>query len=294
MTPIALAELEALDRDGFAAALDGIFEHAPEVAAQAWEHRPFGTVASLHAALAGVVDAWPEARQLAFIRAHPDLAGRAARAGTLIAHSAAEQRGLGLDALDEAQSAMFERLNDAYRSRFGFPFVICVARRTRDAILREYDRRLANDPATERRNALDEIGLITRLRLASRVTGPGMPRVHGRLTTHVLDTTRGRPAPGVAVELHELGGEASALIAAAVTNADGRTEPPLLGGAPLRIGTYELRFALGAYFRGTGALLAEPPFLDVVPIRFAIAEPEGHYHVPLLASPWSFSTYRGS
>jgi hydroxyisourate hydrolase len=111
-----------------------------------------------------------------------------------------------------------------------------------------------------------------------------------RLTTHVLDTAHGRPAAGVAITLRR----GSEVVARAVTNADGRTDAPLIGGAPLRIGTYEIAFHIGAYFAAKGIAAARPPFLDVVPIRFAIAEPEGHYHVPLLASPWSYSTYRGS
>ena len=91
--------------------------------------------------------------------------------------------------------------------------------------------------------------------------------------------------------LYEVGASARALIVATATNADGRTDAPLLGGGPLRIGTYELQFSVGDYF---GESAADPPFLDMVPIRFSIAEPEGHYHVPLLVTPWSYSTYRGS
>jgi 2-oxo-4-hydroxy-4-carboxy-5-ureidoimidazoline decarboxylase len=84
------------------------------------------------------------------------------------------------------------------------------------------------------------------------------------------------------------------VIARATTNRDGRTDEPLIGGRPLPIGRYELRFHVGDYFAGGGAPQAEPPFLDVVPVRFAIAEAEGHYHVPLLVTPWSYCTYRGS
>ena len=113
-----------------------------------------------------------------------------------------------------------------------------------------------------------------------------------RISTHVLDTSRGVPAKGIAVELHLVKGAERRLMAAVTTNADGRTDAPLLGGGPLRIGTYELQFTVGDYFSGPAA--ADPPFLDVVPIRFSIAEPEGHYHVPLLVTPWSYSTYRGS
>ena len=115
------------------------------------------------------------------------------------------------------------------------------------------------------------------------------------LTTHVLDVIRGGPAEGVRVELYELDADGlRRLVAATATNADGRTDKPLIGAAEARVGRFELLFHAGDYFRAQGAKLADPPFLDVVPIRFAIADPSTHYHVPLLVSPWSYSTYRGS
>jgi 5-hydroxyisourate hydrolase len=116
----------------------------------------------------------------------------------------------------------------------------------------------------------------------------------GRLSTHVLDTAHGGPAQGVAIELYALEGESRRLVARVETNADGRTDSPLLSGDSYRPGAYELIFHVGDYFRGRGAASAEPPFLDRIPVRFAMAEPDGHYHVPLLVSPWSYSTYRGS
>lgn len=116
----------------------------------------------------------------------------------------------------------------------------------------------------------------------------------GRLSTHVLDTAHGKPAQGVSIELYALEGEARRLIVSTATNADGRTDAPLLSGEAFKTGRYEIVFQAGAYFRSLGAALAEPAFLDAIPIRFAIAEPDGHYHVPLLVSPWSYSTYRGS
>jgi 5-hydroxyisourate hydrolase len=117
----------------------------------------------------------------------------------------------------------------------------------------------------------------------------------GRLSTHVLDTVNGRPAAGVRITLDRLASDGSRRrLADATTNADGRTDQPLLSGDALEPGTYELSFAIGAYFRSLGATLPEPAFLDIVPLRFGIADPQGHYHVPLLASPWSYSTYRGS
>jgi hydroxyisourate hydrolase len=114
-----------------------------------------------------------------------------------------------------------------------------------------------------------------------------MTCVSGRLTTHVLDTAAGRPAAGVRVELWRSG----ALVADAVTNADGRTGGPLADA--LETGAYELRFHVGPYFAASG-LASEPPFLDVVPVAFGVADPGAHFHVPLLVSPWSYSTYRGS
>jgi 5-hydroxyisourate hydrolase len=114
----------------------------------------------------------------------------------------------------------------------------------------------------------------------------------GRLTTHVLDTACGKPAAGLTVELYRIG-EPGKRLAVAATNADGRLDRPLLEGADLTQGVYELRFHAGDYLRRTTSL-AEPPFLDVVPIRFGIAAPAEHYHVPLLLSPYGYSTYRGS
>ncbi|GLK83403.1 2-oxo-4-hydroxy-4-carboxy-5-ureidoimidazoline decarboxylase [Ancylobacter defluvii] len=294
MAAITLAALNATDVPGFVAALDGIFEHSPWVAEAAAAHRPYPTLAALHEGLMAAVEARPPGERIAFIAAHPDLAGKAARAGSIAAESVFEQAGLGLDRLSDAEFTRFEALNDAYRARFGFPFVICVRRQTRDAVLDAFKTRLANSPDEEVAAALAEIGFITRLRLVERVEGPGAPPTTGRLSTHVLDTHKGGPAAGVKVELYEVGASGRARLAVRMTNADGRTGAPLLADAPLRIGTYELVFHLGPYFAARDLPLPERPFLDEVPVRFSIAEPEGHYHVPLVATPWSYSTYRGS
>jgi 5-hydroxyisourate hydrolase len=114
------------------------------------------------------------------------------------------------------------------------------------------------------------------------------------LTTHVLDTARGRPATNLRVELFRLdpSPEGRSLLKEVRTNADGRTDAPLLGDDELDGGVYELVFGVGEYFAGEG--LPDPPFLGRVPVRFGIADPTSHYHVPLLVSPWSYSTYRGS
>lgn len=116
----------------------------------------------------------------------------------------------------------------------------------------------------------------------------------GKLTTHFLDIAHGRPGMGVAVSLFSVEGAARRLIGRFLTNADGRCDAPLLAGDELAIGIYELEFHIGDYFAGLGVSLSQPRFVDVVSLRFGVADAKAHYHVPLLASPWSYSTYRGS
>lgn len=115
----------------------------------------------------------------------------------------------------------------------------------------------------------------------------------GRLTTHVLDLVRGGPAVGMAVELVAFDGMRRRPVASAVTNRDGRCDAPLLEGEALTPGVLQLEFQVAKYFKAQGVAMSEPPFLDVVVIRFAVANP-GDYHVPLLVTPWGYSTYRGS
>jgi 5-hydroxyisourate hydrolase len=115
----------------------------------------------------------------------------------------------------------------------------------------------------------------------------------GKLTTHVLDTASGRPAAGLKIALYRVNGNSHRKVKEVVTNADGRCDAPLLQGADFKTGQYELIFFAGDYLRASGVELPDPAFLDQVPIRFGIAE-EAHYHVPLLVSPYGYSTYRGS
>jgi len=117
----------------------------------------------------------------------------------------------------------------------------------------------------------------------------------GQLTTHVLDTANGCPAAGMAVTLYRLqDGGAATRLKAITLNHDGRADAPLLSGESYQSGRYRLVFEVAAYFRARGAILAEPPFLDSVPLDFGLSAAADHYHVPLLASPWAYSTYRGS
>ncbi|HEX3952620.1 MAG TPA: 2-oxo-4-hydroxy-4-carboxy-5-ureidoimidazoline decarboxylase [Stellaceae bacterium] len=291
---IALDALNAMSREDFVAAVGEIFEHAPWVAEQAYARRPFATVTALHEAmLAGLAAASPET-VTDFLNRHPDLAAPAARMAPLTAHSAHEQGAAGLDGLTATEAERLVTWNAQYRARFGFPFILCVRRHARDSIFSRFEHRLTGEPEAERQVALAEIGRITALRLVGKIIGSGMPQVHGHLSTHLLDTVRGGAARGVPIELFLLTKEGGAArIATAVSNNDGRTDAPLIAGRPIPIGTYELRFAVGAYLAQFGGT-SSPPFLDVVPVRFGVADPEGHYHIPLLFTPWSYATYRGS
>jgi len=295
MNPVSLDDLNKADRQTFIAAIGEVMELAPWVADDAYNARPFASIAALYQTMTDAVRKAGDDRQRALITGHPDLAGKAAREGKLTADSTAEQTSAGLDRLSEEEFAAFHRLNDAYRQKFGMPFIVCVRRHGKDSILREFERRLKNDAAAERSTALDEIFRIAALRLDQKVTASDRLKVHGHLSTHVLDVHGGHPAQGVAIELCEIGaGGAARTLLRTVTNADGRTDKPLIGGAPMPIATYELRFAVSEYFAQRRVPLADPPFLGTVPIRFSVAEPEGRYHVPLSMTPWAYSTYRGS
>jgi 2-oxo-4-hydroxy-4-carboxy-5-ureidoimidazoline decarboxylase len=178
VTTDAIESLNALDRAAFVGALGHLFEHSPWVAEETWPRRPFRDAAHLHAELCATMRAAPRERQLALIRAHPDLGGRLSQPlngleplsvsngqRTLTPESAREQASAGLNTLAEEEVAAFQRLNDAYRARFGFPFVICARLNAREAIIAAMQRRLVNAPETEFDAALAEIEKIARLRL---------------------------------------------------------------------------------------------------------------------------------
>ena len=294
MPPVSLDSLNSASEADFIAALGDIFEHAPWVAATTAGQRPFATLEALYQAMTRAVRDATADRQVELIVGHPDLAGKAARAGEITAASRAEQSSAGLDSLTDQQYDAFHRWNAAYRAKFAMPFIVCVRRHTKESILAQCEQRLNNTPAQEHEAALEEIFRIAALRLDERVAAPERLKVHGRLSTHVLDTQAGRPGQGIPVELVEISYNERRIVGGAVTNADGRTNRPLIEGRPLPIGVYELSFQVATYFAAQKARLDKPAFLDTIPIRFAIAEPEGHYHVPLLVTPWSYTTYRGS
>ena len=305
--PLTLAALNAMPAAQFVAHLGEVFEHSPWVARRAAVGRPFSSVGVLHDVMVAAVRAAGPEAQDTLIRSHPDLAGKAARARDLSDASTGEQASAGLDSLSDAEYERFDRLNRSYRDKFGFPFIIAVKGLDKTAILTAFERRIGHDEETERQTALEQIARIARLRLNDLVREDADPAAEpdttiphkgdamGRLTTHVLDTAHGIPAAGMKIHLIRLeGGIKEHPLKTVITNADGRADGPLLEGDAMSTGRYELLFEVGPYFRERGMMLPEPAFLDEVAVRFAIADPGAHYHVPLLVSPWAYSTYRGS
>jgi OHCU decarboxylase len=166
-----IAEINALDRDAFVARFGHLFEGSPWIVAEAWAARPFPDREALHRAMVGVVATSGSERKVSLIRAHPDLVGRAALSGTLDRASTAEQAAAGLDPdrLSPDEIAEFGRLNDAYRQRFGFPFVLCARENKKASILAAFAARLANDREREIAIAMDEVAKIAWYRLADAV-----------------------------------------------------------------------------------------------------------------------------
>jgi OHCU decarboxylase len=168
-TPVTLQAINGLDRDQFVATLGFLFEGSPWIAAETWPARPFASRDELHEALCATMRVAPAERQVALIRAHPDLAGRAAVAGELTPESTSEQASAGLDRLTAEEFAIFTQRNTAYREKFGFPFVICVREHTKTSILANFETRLRNERDQEIATALGEIAKIARLRLLDTV-----------------------------------------------------------------------------------------------------------------------------
>jgi 2-oxo-4-hydroxy-4-carboxy-5-ureidoimidazoline decarboxylase len=163
--PPDMAPINAMDRAAFVKRFGSIFEKSPWVAEKAWEKRPFASLDDLHAAMVAVAKNAPASQQLALLQSHPDLAGKEAKAGTMTASSVAEQASAGLNTLSSAEFAELSGLNATYKAKFGFPFIIAVKMYTKEGIFFEFKRRLKNDTQTEFANDLQNVYIITRLRL---------------------------------------------------------------------------------------------------------------------------------
>jgi 2-oxo-4-hydroxy-4-carboxy-5-ureidoimidazoline decarboxylase len=163
--PADMTPINAMDRAAFVQKFGGIFENSPWVAEKTWEKRPFASLDEMHAAMVAVAKYAPATMQLALLQSHPDLAGKEAEAGTMTASSVAEQASAGLNTLSHAEMLQISDLNAAYKKKFGFPFIIAVRMHTKEGILFEFSRRLQNDTQTEFANDLQNVYIITRLRL---------------------------------------------------------------------------------------------------------------------------------
>ena len=243
------------------------------------------------------VDRAPAELRLALIKAHPDLANKTQRAAGLTAESSAEQNSVGLDRLSDAEYEAFERVNNAYRSKFGFPYIVCVRRHTRDSILRDFERRLPNDAATETQTSIEEICRIAALRLDQLVTAddrlagarPAVDPCAGYPQRQAGGRNCGRTRSNCPISAQ------ARVVTRTVTNSDGRTDQPLIGGRPVPIGRYELTFQRRRLFcRAAACRCPIRRSSTAFPLRFSVSDPEGHLHVPLLVTPWSYATYRGS
>ena len=279
MPKLTLANLNGLTDEAFIARLGSVFEHSPWVAETVCAARPFASVAVLHRAMTAAVDQAGEEKQLALLRAHPELARR----GPLTAASASDQGSQGLDRLDADEAAVFNALNTSYRDRFGFPFIIAVrGQRDRVAIREALAKRVTHSREQEQATALAEVAKIARFRLDDLIEeGPA-----GYLTVHALDTALGTPARGLPLTLFRIDGDSRIKIGTWRTNSDGRCDAPLLNGPEMHPGVYEILFDVASWRLGG--------FYDLIPIRFRIDDQTAHYHVPLLVSPFGYSTYRGS
>ncbi len=168
---MTIAQINSLSRDEFVLVVGPVFEHSPWIAEATWAARPFADLERLHGAMMSVVMQAEEEMQVNLIRAHPDLVGLAALAGTLTPESNREQASAGLGRLDAEEIALFQENNHAYREKFGFPFVICARLNKKEAILKGFETRLKNTRGQEIKAALEEIGKIARLRLQDLISG---------------------------------------------------------------------------------------------------------------------------
>lgn len=288
---LSASEVSALDASGFVDAVGSVYEKTPWIAERAHARGPFDSLAALAAGLKAVVTEATTDEQLALLRAHPDLAGKAALAGSLTAESTEEQKRAGLGSLTADEMARFTQMNDAYKAKFDFPFILAVRNARKGVIFNAFATRLPNSTSAELAECIAQVHKIAWMRLRALVK----PNPVGFLTCHVLDTARGCPAAGMDVALRRLDEATGAweTVGTYVTNDDGRTGPVLKGEAFV-VGTYEWTFGVGDYFASVSVPTSGTQFLADVPLRFGIDDPEAHYHVPLLCSPWSYSTYRGS
>lgn len=301
---MTVSELLRQPRETILSEIGGIYEHSPWVVEQFLDDNAkkelssIETVSDLAGRLKRIVNDAPENLKTDLLKSHPDLCAKVEQMRTLTAESQDEQSRSGLQSLSDNELVEFRAMNDAYKARYGFPFILAVRNARKSTVLSALDGRLKNsNPERERATALEQVHNIAWMRLLSKIDYSKTSK--GFLTCHVLDTANGTPADGMKIVLKKLSGNdegaEATVIGEFVTNDDGRlSNGPALKNENFLVGTYEWTFYVGDYFASKGAAMNGTPFLDVVPLRFGIDNPDDHYHVPLLVSPWSYSTYRGS
>lgn len=288
---ITIDDIKAMDASKAKEVFNGLYEKSPWVAeAMSTRISQCGdTLTSFASEMKSIVDNASYELKLELIRNHPDLAAKASVAKSMTEESQEEQARAGLNTLTVEEMKQFTDYNEEYKSKFEFPFILAVRNATKHTILNAFKSRLNNNKSIEFEECLSQIHKIAWMRLLTKVQFKPV----GFLTCHVLDTACGCPAAGMRITLSRVDGNNRKLIKEFITNDDGRTGRAL-DGLDFTPGTYEWIFYCGPYFASKGLYTTGTPFLDEVPIRFGIDNPEDHYHVPLLVSPWSFSTYRGS
>lgn len=291
---ISLEQLNNMHAVTFEAELGGIYEKSPWVSRAAANMRPVASVRALADAMAAAVDSSEEDAKLKLLHAYSDLASIAALVENVTRGHPEKWAHAGLARCTEEESKRFTMLSGAYREKFGWPCIVAVQSATKSSILASCERRLKNDACAERAESLTQVHKIAYIRLLGKVKHAPT----GFLTCHVLDTTRGCPAAGMRLTLRRLDKESFdwQTLGVWVANSDGRLPcGRALEGDEHRTGVYEWTFSVGEYFAAVGVQTnMRMPFLDEVPVRFTISDPESHYHVPLLVSPAGYSTYRGS
>lgn len=286
----SLEQLNALSASDFKAALASVFENAPWVAENVASARPFANLTALHGAMIAQLTALPDKAQIDFLRGHPRLSPDTLRNGTTM-ESTAEQTAAGIHSLDTKIAEQLDTLNSAYEAKFGFPFILAIRYASVATLLATFKRRLRASADSERAESLLEIAAISWMRLLDRIR----PAPTGSVSTHVLDTVNACPAAGLGVELwrREAGGEMIRL-ESFMTNDDGASDHDLLGQGRLRAGLYEWRYDTPTYFASRGYATPKRSFLGTVNVAFSVWNPEEHFHIPLLLTPGSYTTYRGS
>ncbi len=302
MTKPTVSELLSKPKNEIITVLGGIYEHSSWIAEEFYAKYVEGkdisdtitNVRGLFQCICSIVDKKSHEQKMDLLSMYPDLCGKIEVLRKLTKPSQEEQLKAGLGTLTDDEVDRLSSLNTKYKKKFGFPFILAARHVTKHTVLSAIEGRLQLPVETEFAGALVQVSKIAWMRLLAALK---ITNQNGFLTCHVLDTANGCPAANMRVhQLHRITPEEDAgLIKEFETNDDGRLPGgPALKGDEFLVGTYQWTFFVGDYFARKNAKTSGNPFLDEVPLRFGIDDPEQHYHVPLLVSPWSYSTYRGS